>query len=849
MVKTESRVCGMRTRPLVLESPAGQIKILDMPSVWRFPVRSHNISRLAALACLAATTLPAAAATNWWSDTADQALTRAGTNQATLTRALTDVPEAQREGMQFLVENMPDRDLRTLSANYLLSHVAQSYDAFEKAPWRAQIPKEIFLNEILPYACNNEVRDEWFKKLRDLSLPLIADCKTPGEVAQRLNEKLFPLVNVKYSTQRAKAIQSPLETMQSGLATCSGLSILLVDACRSVGVPARVTGTPLWTDNSGNHCWVEVWDNGAWHFTGAAEPDPKGLDHGWFEQKASTALKDSPRNAIYSSSFKKTGVQYPGWIVGAVNVTERYATKVAPDDPEKFRVMVKVLDQLSGKRVAAKVTVTDIADSSIHFAGTSREETADMNDHLPFQLPRGHTYEIRAERDGLLAGRYYTAAPPRTNANASTNAQPIVLSIAMKESTVFEMPKQSYTPPAVTALKAADEAKLNKALADYFAAPAKQQASWKFSGSFDALLRDNEPAVRRAAWEAYKAAPIHADAKADFDTNQVRFQEYLSPYVVKSVGTRPASGWPLFIAMHGGGNAGKQVNDSQWRQMQMYYKDHPEVGGYKYLALRAPNDTWNGFYDVYVYPMIANLIRQFTVFGDVDPNKVFIMGYSHGGYGAFAIGPKEPDLFAAIHASAGAPTDGETTGKTLRNSIFTCMVGEKDTAYGRFERDQKFVASINEFRGDRKDIYPVIVQFIPDAPHSGLPDRDKIREMYSACRNPVPRELTWLMTDKVITDFFWIRTDAPDKQMEFDALCRDNKVTVSTTPNLTTGSVLLDARLVDFKKPVVLDFNGKTTSQKLQPSLKTLCETLVRRGDPELAFTAELSLPLATSTK
>src|ERR1035441_485227 len=89
----------------------------------------------------------------------------------------------------------------------------------------------------------------------------------------------------------------------------------------------------------------------------------------------------------------------------------------------------------------------------------------------------------------------------------------------------------------------------------------------------------------------------------------------------------------------------KGVNDSQWVQMQHYYKDHPEAGGYKYLALRAPNDTWNGFYDVYVYPLIDNLIRQFTLFGDVDCNKVFIMGYSHGGYGAFAIGPKEPDLF------------------------------------------------------------------------------------------------------------------------------------------------------------------------------------------------------------
>src|SRR5262245_27633497 len=116
----------MRARLLGLETPAGRLKISNMPSVWRFPVRSHIVLRLAALACLVATTLPAGAATNWWSDTAAQALTRAGTNQAELTRALTDVPEAQREGMQFLVENMPDRDLRTLSANYLLSHVAQS---------------------------------------------------------------------------------------------------------------------------------------------------------------------------------------------------------------------------------------------------------------------------------------------------------------------------------------------------------------------------------------------------------------------------------------------------------------------------------------------------------------------------------------------------------------------------------------------------------------------------------------------------------------------------------------------------------------------------------------------------
>jgi len=289
------------------------------------------------------------------------------------------------------------------------------------------------------------------------------------------------------------------------------------------------------------------------------------------------------------------------------------------------------------------------------------------------------------------------------------------------------------------------------------------------------------------------------------------------------------------------------VNDQQWQVMQQYYRDHPEAGGYIYVALRAPNDTWNGFYDDYVYPLIANLVHEFLLFADVNPDKVFIMGYSHGGYGAFAIGPKEPDLFASIHASAAAPTDGETTGKTLRNTIFTCMVGENDTMYGRFERDLKFRTTIQEFRGDRADTYPVTVQFIPGNGHTGLPDRDKILEMYAAVRNPVPRELTWLMTDKVIQDFFWLRTEAPGKEQEIDAICRGNHLTINTTPNVTDARVLLDSRLIDFNQAVTVEINGKSSKYQVRPSLRTLYETLQRRGDPELAFTAELVLKLPTT--
>jgi len=260
------------------------------------------------------------------------------------------------------------------------------------------------------------------------------------------------------------------------------------------------------------------------------------------------------------------------------------------------------------------------------------------------------------------------------------------------------------------------------------------------------------------------------------------------------------------------------------------------------LALRAPNDTWNGFYADYVYPLVANLIRQFVLFGDVNPNKVFLMGYSHGGYGAFAIGPKQPDRFAAIHASAAAPTDGETSPKTLRHTAFSYMIGERDLAYGRLPRCRAFDDAIQRLRGERTDIYPVRMEFIAGNGHTGLPDRDKIRAMYPAVRNPVPRDLTWALTDSVITNFFWLRVVQPGKGQELEAACRDNRIVVTTSTNVTQAAVRLDSRLIDYGRPVLLEVNGQVWEQPVRPSLSRLCQTLEERGDPELAFAIELPL-------
>jgi hypothetical protein len=331
----------------------------------------------------------------WWDEPVALALKKAGDNRPELEKALTAVPKDQRPGMAFLVANMPDGDLTSLKADFLLTNTDLAYKARKEVPWGKDIPEDVFLNDVLPYANVDEKRDAWRKEFFELCLPIAKECKAPGEAAHKLNGFVFTKLNVKYSTERKAPNQSPKESIEQGKASCTGLSIVLADACRAVCIPARLAGTPLWANKRGNHTWIEVWDKG-WHFTGACEPDPSGLDRGWFVGDAAQAKKDVPEHAIYAASFKKTDAHFPlVWAlrnktVPAENVTDRYAKPAAK--AETVRVLVRVVDS-SKKRVAVPVTVSG---EKTNLISASRGETADANDLLGFDLSPSKAYTVQA---------------------------------------------------------------------------------------------------------------------------------------------------------------------------------------------------------------------------------------------------------------------------------------------------------------------------------------------------------------------------------------------------------------------------------------------------------------------
>lgn len=742
----------------------------------------------------------------------------AGDNRVELEKALKQIEPDFRDSVLFLIGNMSNKDLQSIKADLLLENVRLAHEARREVPWGSSIPQELFFNDVLPYANVDETRESWRKPLKELCLPIVEGCRTPSEAAQRLNEQLFQKVKVKYSTARKKANQSPSESMQQGLASCTGLSILLTDACRSVCIPARLAGIPSWPNKRGNHTWVEIWDR-QWHFTGAAEPNPQGLNHAWFENDAALAHKESRLNAIYAVSFRKTDTIFPMvWSRGsrqpiyAVNVTDRYTKGKAKASDQLVNAMIRIWTADRSERIVAQVTLQSKQDGQ---TGKSRGQTADMNDMLVFRVAPNQKYSLEIEFDGQTMRRE--------------------LAVDEGANQVFDI-AFAHDPAATEKASLAPEHE--KLLYQFFSS---DEASVEFPAALQQQYEQDPMATRLAIWNAYLKSPLALSSKADYDNQRVTFGKHLSPFTVKEVGTRPAGGWPLFIAMHGGGGAPARVNDSQWRHMQIYYKDQASVEGYKYLALRAPNDTWNGFYDNYVYPLIENLVAQMIIHGDVDPNKVFLLGYSHGGYGAFAIGPKIPHRFAAIHSSAAAPTDGESSAKTLRNTRFTFMIGERDKAYGRRERCEKFSKWIDELKADNPGHYPVQFLYRPGYGHGGLPDRDMIGKMYDAVRNPIPKHLTWELTDPVVDHFYWLSTDQPDKQKEIDAAIEGNQISIATK-SVSTFSIWLDQRLIDASQPVTITLNGGDQRvEDYRPSVATFCESLRNVRDPSLAFDFEIS--------
>lgn len=358
-----------------------------------------------------------------------------------LKAALETMDKSQRKDMAYLIINMPDFDRNGIDLELLKENVEYANIAREQFVWAQQLPEDVYLCDVLPYAVVDEVRDSWRKELYGIFAPEVEDCTTMYDAVCAVNANIPRLTGVDYNTLREKTNQSPSESMRQGMASCTGLSILLVDAYRAVGIPARFVGTASWHDNRGNHSWTEVWLDGEWRVTEYYFPSQ--LDHLWFMPDASKAKADDRTYAIYATRFAGGNdwfpmvwadededgpiEELPKW-VGAENVTQHYIdlayeqyTRHLEAGTHTFLRIAGYKEQgkteQSGDRVAMGVDI--FRGTEQMGGGLTAGELRDMNDFFSVLLPKNTEYELR----------YYNAAGELQTQKVELGEEPIKVDI------------------------------------------------------------------------------------------------------------------------------------------------------------------------------------------------------------------------------------------------------------------------------------------------------------------------------------------------------------------------------------------------------------------------------------
>ncbi len=756
-----------------------------------------------ALTCLCICAQPARADAS--ADAVASALEDAKANSPEIERALREVPSAQKSAMTWLVTHMPRRDLQNLSGAFLLENCDEAYKAWQSAPWHAAVSEQLFLDCILPYACINETRDEWRATLRQKCLPMIAKATSPGSAAVIINRELFPMVGVKYSTKRRQADQSPSESMESGMASCTGLAILLVDACRSVGIPARFAGIPMWLDGSGNHSWVEVWDNG-WHFTGAAEPDGDNLDKAWFADRVSTARRDEAPHAVYAVTWNDSPVRFPAaWrddddgIVRAVNVTDRYAKSGSPAESGKARIRIRALD--GDVRESIDVVATSAAGAKL-FEGTTNNEGFDANDHLTAQLPLGESITITSP----------DAAP--NTFKVDRDEQLISLSVARSDSSNALLQLRRY-------LETQGVAHLQS----------QPFASVPLSKSDATKARD-------LIWKHYSST-VRADRRKELQSGSLEVDGVTMPFWSHTYGEKPLGGRSLFISMHGGGGAPTELNDKQWKNQQKLYEPAEGV----YVAPRAPTDTWNLWHQGHIDPLFTRLIEDFVIVEDVNPDRVYIMGYSAGGDGVYQLAPRMADQLAAAAMMAGHPNETKPDG--LRNLPFALHMGANDTPFKRNEVAAQWKVLLDDLAASDVGGYPHLVELHEGKGHwMDREDATALPWMAAHTRDLRPTRIVWLQDDVTHDRFYWLAMPSPTAGARVVATRDGQSITIADSPAAIDLVVRLDDSMCNLDEPISITRGDSVVFTGRAPrTISTIARTMLDRGDPKASFSAEIAVP------
>ncbi|MCH2022590.1 MAG: hypothetical protein MK207_08950 [Saprospiraceae bacterium] len=361
--------------------------------------------------------------------------------------------------------------------------------------------------------------------------------------------------------------------------------------------------------------------------------------------------------------------------------------------------------------------------------------------------------------------------------------------------------------------------------------------------------------------------------KHEIDKSYVEIDGVRMNFSLSRKGKKPSEGYPLYIALHGGGGAPGNVNDEQWEHMKYYYLNSIDTG--IYIAPRGISNNWNLHFESLSYPLYDRIIDNLILNNEINPNKIFILGFSAGGDGVYQIAPRMADRLAGANMSAGHPNG--TSAVNLFTVPFMIQMGENDAAYDRnkeaavyhlkleFLRSKQNKGYINElFLHDNgthnspwRDNNPNPSEYavITNAKewYNGLDkklkkkDSNAVRCLNKFTRTPHPNHLIWESNTRANSrglkaiSHYWLSSTNPKGTIEVSF---DNNTFIIHQSD-EDFTIWIDPKLVDISKKVIIINNSKEIyNQLVAPNINSIAKSIMMKNDPELIYIAEIPIKI-----
>jgi hypothetical protein len=229
----------------------------------------------------------------------------------------------------------------------------------------------------------------------------------------------------------------------------------------------------------------------------------------------------------------------------------------------------------------------------------------------------------------------------------------------------------------------------------------------------------------------------------------------------------------------------------------------------------------------------------------VDPDRVYLMGYSAGGDGVYQIAPRMADRFAAASMMAGHPNDARPDG--LRNLPFAIHVGGDDGAFDRNKVAAQWGIALDALAQADPGAYVHQVEVHAGKGHwMDRDDASAVPWMAKYTRDSRPMKVVWVQDDVTHPRFYWLAVDEPKQGQRIVAERQGQAINILEAPPGIVLRILLDDAMLDLDKDVRVTQGGKELfAGRVLRSRAVIERTLQDRFDPKAAFTAEVKVTTA----